>query len=68
MSYQQQLPTINIIVDAIQKAKEATLGRETSRCADHRKAIFIMYKTLLDCEADKTLLKLFETGVELSEH
>ncbi len=46
---------------------DAAFAKETLRCSDYRKGIILVYKALVDCEADKTLIMIFQTAVELSD-
>ena len=43
------------------------LSKDTLRASDYRKAIIVLYKTLVDCDADTDLVHILRTGMEITE-
>ena len=56
-----------IIKDVIQEVVRTALCKETLRCSDYRKAIILIYKSLLDTNCRDTLIEIYRTAVEMSE-
>lgn len=55
------------ILNEIQKIVKTVLNKETLRCSDYRKAIILIFNSLLKVDAQHDITILFQTLVELSE-